>query len=245
MELLVIGTGSRGNMYVLMEKEQRLILDAGMPVRLMIRAMNGIHGIEGCLVTHEHQDHVCGAPDLMGYGIDVYATPGTIEKAGLNGERCRTVRMGTMFSLPHFLVLPFPTRHDAQEPCGFLIRHIDTGITILYATDTYYLPNKFPLVNFWLVECNYSDEIVREQEQTGMIEKALLNRLRRSHMSLARLKETLSANDLSVTRKIVLLHLSDGRSNEKQMVSEITELTGIETVAADAGLIIPLDMEPF
>ena len=29
------------------------------------------------------------------------------------------------------------------------------------------------------------------------------------------------------------------------MVSEITELTGIETVAADAGLIIPLDMEPF
>lgn len=245
MELLVIGTGSRGNCYVLSDQGQKLILDAGLPMGMLIRSSESLDGVEGCLVTHEHLDHARAAEEMMKYGIDVYATAGTAEAAGLKGERLKTVRIGLPFSLPHFFILPFQTQHDAQEPCGFLIRHNPTGITVLYATDTYYLANRFPLVNFWLIECNYIDELVQEQSRKGKIEKALLNRLRRSHMSLARLKETLDANDLAVTRKIVLLHLSDERSDELQMVRQIEKQTGVETVAADAGMVVRLDMEPF
>lgn len=245
MEMIVIGTGSSGNSYLLNESGDRLILDAGMSMKTLIQASGDIRGIVGCLVTHEHKDHASSAADMMRYGLDVYTTYGTAKAANLSGIRLHVVKTGIPFKKGNYTILPFPTQHDAQEPCGFLIRHNPTGNTILYATDTYYLKNTFPGVNFWLVECNYSDDLVREQAEKGMIEKMLLNRLRRSHMSLYRLKQTLAANDLSQTRKIVLLHLSDGRSDEIQMVSEITEQTGIETIAADAGMVIDLSLTPF
>ena len=245
MEILVVGTGSSGNMYVITEGEHRIILDAGMPMKMLIQAIGGLKGIEGCLVTHEHKDHAGSALEMMRYGVDVYATYGTAKAAALSGVRLHVVKIGEPFTKGHFTIIPFPTQHDALEPCGFLVRHNPTRAIFLYATDTYYLKNTFPDVNFWLVECNYSDAIVNEQAEKGLIEKMLLNRLRRSHMSLRRLKQTLAANDLTQARKIVLLHLSDGRSDEIQMVTEITEQTGVETVAADAGMIIDLSLTPF
>ena len=64
-------------------------------------------------------------------------------------------------------------------------------------------------------------------------------------MSLRHLKEALLANDLSKTLKIVLVHLSDSRSDEQRMVKEIREATGIETIAASNGMSIPLQLCPF
>jgi hypothetical protein len=64
-------------------------------------------------------------------------------------------------------------------------------------------------------------------------------------MSLRRLKETLAANDLRQTHCIVLVHLSDARSNEERMVTEINQQTGITTVAASTGIDIPLERAPF
>lgn len=246
MKLYVVGTGSSGNCYVLEHGNHRLILDAGMPMKDVIRTIGGLIGVEGCLVTHEHLDHCRTAIDMMNYGIQVFATDGTMEasKAWL-GPFWQKVEFLQPFQTAHFMIVPFPTEHDAVEPCGFLIRHKPTGIQILYATDTYYLKNRFPGVNFWLIECNYSDEILHAQDEQGLIERQLLNRLRKSHMSLSRLKQTLKANDLTKTRKIVLLHLSNERSNEEQMVREVSEQTGIETVAADAGMVIDLELTPF
>lgn len=64
-------------------------------------------------------------------------------------------------------------------------------------------------------------------------------------MSLNRLCDTLQANDLSQAVKIILVHLSDKRSDEKRMVETVQELTGIETIAADAGMSIELNLTPF
>ena len=86
---------------------------------------------------------------------------------------------------------------------------------------------------------------MKEQKEEGLIERQLMNRLRKSHMSLARLKKTLKANDLTNTVKIVLIHLSDERSNEEQMVRELTELTGKDIWAAQNGMVIDLSLTPF
>ena len=72
------------------------------------------------------------------------------------------------------------------------------------------------------------------------------HRLKTSHMSLRRLLDTLRANDLTKTRAIVLVHLSDARSNERAMVEAIKEATLIDNVvAASDGMTIPLDLVPF
>lgn len=246
MKLYVVGTGSSGNCYILENGDHRLILDAGMRVKDVIQTIHGLKNIEGCLVTHEHLDHAKSALEMMKYGVTVFATAGTMEQWHVENQPFfHRIETGQVTSLPGFDFLPFPTEHDASDPCGFLIRCKLENAQVLYATDTYYLRNRFPGINFWIVECNYVDEKLKEQAEQGLIERQLLNRLRKSHMSLSRLKDTLKANDLSKTRKIILVHLSDERSNEEQMINEIHDLTGIETIVADAGMVIDLDMTPF
>ena len=250
MRLTVIGTGSAGNCYAVHGDDGSVfLLDAGIPTRRVTAALgDDLRRVVGCFVTHEHKDHSRAMTDLAARGIDVYASAGTMRKMGVdNGllRRFKAVCAGSIIRAGEFTAVVFETKHDAEEPVGCLFRYEPTGETALYATDTFYLPNRFPSVNYWLVECNFVDELAIQQADDGVISPELMIRLRTSHMSLRRLKEAFAANDLRATSKIVLLHLSDQRSDERRMTREITEQTGIETVAASEGEVISLTLTPF
>lgn len=247
MRLQVISTGSCANCYLLEAGTEVLILDAGLPVRKMLPYIKDFRSVVGCLVTHEHGDHARGVLELVRRGVPVYCSAGT--KQALDDNiyltQLKLVRPLQPMRVGGFTVMGFETQHDAAEPLGFLVRYETTGETLLYATDTYYLRYTFPGVHYWLVECNYCDEVMNEALQSGKLDAGLRNRLLESHMSLRRLKEALAANDLSKAVKIVLVHLSDSRSDERRMVREITEQTHVETVAAANGMSIPLELIPF
>jgi hypothetical protein len=51
-------------------------------------------------------------------------------------------------------------------------------------------------------------------------------------MSLKQCIATIKANDLSKTREIHLLHLSESHSDEARFVREVQEATGVPTYAA-------------
>ena len=246
MRLKVLSTGSGGNSYLLQDEGRTLILDAGLPIRMIMEGIDNPSSIVGCLITHEHMDHAKAMCDLAKRGIRVYASRGTWRAVTENPIWSGiSVMPGCSFSVGGFTVKPFLTEHDAVEPLGFLIRNDMTGEMILYATDTYYLRYTFPGVHYWLIECNYCDDLVDQMLFDGALNLELRNRLKKSHLSLDRLKETLTANDLTVTRNIILCHLSDVRSDEERMMREVEALTGIPTVAADRGMVIPLELAPF
>lgn len=251
MEVQVIGTGSSGNCYLLKAGEQRgqaLLLDAGIAAEKIVREAKSWN-IAGCLITHEHGDHIKGAEGLARkYGVKVYATKGTIEASGANSDLTvlNAADYLRSFEVGDFTVMPFETQHDAKEPCGWLIRFNPTGETVLYATDTYYLKRTFPGVHYWIVECNYVESVMNEQQENGELAEQLRNRLMKSHMSLRRLCDALKANDTRQTRAILLVHLSDERSDEKLMVETVKMVTGIEDVwAAQAGRTYELKLDPF
>lgn len=248
MELLVIGTGSSGNAYLLQAGSSALLLDAGLPIRQIVRAVPDWRRIAGCLITHEHGDHAKSADAVAEMGVKTYMSAGTAEAIRKDGclTAFNTLQMLSAASIGEFTVLPFETQHDASEPCGYLIRYEPTGETALYATDTYYLRQTFPGVHYWIIECNYVDELMDAQQDDGTLSPALRSRLKKSHMSLRRLLDALRANDLRKTRAIVLVHLSSERSDERAMVQAVKEVTGIENVvAATAGTSIPLELNPF
>lgn len=248
MELLVIGTGSSGNAYLLQAGNSAILLDAGLPIRQIVRAVPDWRRVAGCLITHEHGDHAKSAKAVAGMGIKTYMSEGTAKAIREDGclTQFNTVQMLSAFKVGGFTVLPFETQHDAAEPCGYLVRYEPTGETALYATDTYYLRQTYPGVHYWIVECNYVDELMDAQQEDGELSPALRGRLKKSHMSLRRLLDALQANDLRKTRAIVLVHLSSERSDEHAMVQAVKEVTGIEEVtAATAGISIPLELNPF
>ena len=75
-----------------------------------------------------------------------------------------------------------------------------------------------------LVECNNTWEGIRE----GHAPDSLKTRVVQNHMSLETVKGFLAANDLSRTREIYLLHLSDDHSDAERFRREVQELTGKE-----------------
>ena len=243
MKLYVAATGSQANAYVLSsDTGESLILDAGVPVRKALPGIPDLRKISGCLITHEHLDHARAWTGYAHRGIPVYASAGT-QKAMTDPEaaQIKDVKPMQAVHIGRFCVMPFETQHDAEEPLGFLIRYEPTGETVLYATDTYYLKYTFPGINYWIVECNYCEDMIDASEMNDYH----IRRLNQSHMNLRRLKNALQANDLTETAKIILIHLSDSRSDEKRMVGEIESLTGIETVAALGGMDIELSRTPF
>ena len=155
MELQVICTGSSGNAYILSAGEHALLLDAGLPIRAILREADW-KTLQGCLITHEHQDHAKAARELAGMGLQIYMTEGTLEAINGNGSLTALNAVQTLspFDVGKFTVMAFETQHDASQPCGWLIRYKPTGETALYATDTYYLRYTFPGVDYWTVECH-------------------------------------------------------------------------------------------
>ena len=247
MELQVICTGSSGNAYILSAGEHALLLDAGLPIRAILREADW-KTLQGCLITHEHQDHAKAARELAGMGLQIYMTEGTLEAINGNGSLTALNAVQTLspFDVGKFTVMAFETQHDASQPCGWLIRYKPTGETALYATDTYYLRYTFPGVDYWIVECNYCDDIVDAQQRTGTLSSALRSRLKKSHLSLRRLLAVLKANDLTKAKAVVLIHLSGERSDEKAMVAAVKEVTGLDEVyAAVGGQRIQLKQYPF
>lgn len=238
MKLYVAATGSSGNAYALIGRDgETLFLDAGEPCKALLPHLPNIRKVKGVCLTHEHFDHSRYVGDYLLRGYKVFASAGTWQGLGRHYVGCKP--MHQVKSGP-FTILPFETQHDAAEPFGFLIRYRPTGETVLYATDTYYLRYTFPGVNYWIVECNYCEDLIDAETDA-----ALRNRLKESHMSLRRLQDTFRANDLREAAKIVLVHLSDKRSDEQRMVFEIERQTGIETVAASPGMMIDLELTPF
>ena len=246
MRLKVIGSSSKGNAYILETETDALILDCGVPFREIQKALNfDLSRVRGCLITHEHQDHSKAIKDVMRAGIDVYA-PGNLLSLTEDGRSHRffSLQIEEQFSVGDFIVLPVVAQHDV--PCAaFLIVYKPTGEKLLYATDTYYLTNRFNGLNYVLIECNYCRDILDANIEAGIIPFSLKKRILESHFSLDNLKGFLEANDLKEVRKIVLIHLSDGNSDAARMVREIKELTRVDTEIAEPGKVIELVMCPF
>lgn len=244
MQLKVLSTGSKANCYELKAKDSAILLDAGLPITTISRAVL-FSRLQACLITHEHHDHSRGAEDLACRGVPVITSLGTANALKLHHPFVYIIKVGQRMQIGDWDIIAFETRHDAVDPIGFLIRYRPTQETIVYATDTYYLRYTFPGTHYWIVECNYIDDVLYQQIEEGSLPEPLAVRLKKSHMSLQRLLEALQANDLSETRKIVLVHLSDSRSDERLMVEEVEKATGKPTVAATDGEIIELALTPF
>lgn len=229
MRITALASGSSGNAYVISNGQTKLLLDAGIPIRkLQKKCEFNLVGIDGCLVTHCHKDHSAAAQALTRYGIDIYASSGTIQACDLSGQHIKPVKAKQSFSVGSFVILPFEVQHDAPEPLGFLIASPTTEEKLLYFTDTYYLKYNFNGLTHIMGECNYSIPLVRKSVQNGQIPEALAKRLIKSHMSLEHFKEYLQATDLSKVRQIYLLHLSENNSNSSLFKQEIQKLTGKE-----------------
>jgi len=225
MTIHPIASGSSGNAYLLKSQGRSLLIECGLPIKALRKALRQqsitISDLDACLVSHEHMDHAKSVSNLLTIGIRCMMTPGTARALSIaNGYPVD--QDASQSYANHWRIVHFPVVHDANDPCGFLIG-AGTDV-LLYITDAYYTVHKFSGLTHIMVECNYADEILQANES---LHPTVAARVRTSHMSLEKVQELLSANDLTDVREIWLLHLSDANSNAELFIDTIQKQTGI------------------
>lgn len=132
VKLWMIGSGSSGNSVLIECGGSRILIDCGFGTRTLAGRLGAIgvepQSIDGCLITHEHSDHVKGAgAAAKRWGWGMYATRGTASARELAGVIVHPIDSGTPIEFPHLTVTATATPHDANESVGFVVTSRSTG----------------------------------------------------------------------------------------------------------------------
>ena len=222
IEFTSYASGSTGNLYKATSDDTcSLMIEAGITPDRVMQAFNyQVSSIAGALISHSHQDHCKSIEDVARLGIDCYMTRETARDLNFDqAHRLKIITPMKKFSVDRFQVIAFPTIHDCPGSVGFLVA--DREDKLLYATDTYYISNKFKGLTIIAIECNWSKETWNPDIDLG-----LKRRIESTHLSLEVVKDFLTANDLRKVREIHLLHMSNSNSNAEYFKTEIQKLTG-------------------
>lgn len=240
MKLIVLGSSSSGNCYILDAGSEALILEAGIRFQEVKKSLGfNIRKVRGCLITHQHGDHAKYIRNMVDNGFYTLALPEVWTAKEIWGSRCVAIQPGKGYKLGNFKVMPFLACHDV--PCvGYLINHPQAG-NIMFLTDSYTCDYHFADLNHVLIECNYSDGKLFEAIRDGRTLPMQRDRLLTSHMELETCKAYLADTDLTNVANIVLLHLSKDNGDADLFVSEIERSTGKMVYAGKPGLTIDLN----
>lgn len=229
VEVICLASGSAGNAYALDDGESVLLLEAGIPAKKSAAGFFPLLSrVAGCFITHEHNDHAQGAAGLARQGIDLYASAGTFSRLPdiRHPYRRNIIRAGEQVETGSWLAMPWAAQHDATEPLGFLFYSKTTEERVLFATDTGDIPHGFRGLNVLLLECNYAENILRENVQSGRLAPTLAERIQRTHLGLDAAKDFLSRCALGAVRQIFLIHISRQNGDPARFQKEIRALTG-------------------
>lgn len=233
MRFEVLASSSRGNVYIVSDRDTRILLECGVSYK-KLKQLCGFTTADmaACLISHEHKDHSGCVKDLIAAGMPVYMSSGTAEALELEGaalDAAMCTEHGKQVSVGSIDIVPFATFHDAKEPQGFLFRSRVDGDVLVFATDTVNLQYRFPGVNILAIEANYDKYILERSQRPEKVKKRIQN----THMEIDVLCDYLRSLDLSECREIYLLHLSDGTSHEGHFINKVLRAVppGIQVLA--------------
>ena len=229
MRFEALASSSKGNAYVVSDKDTRILLECGVSHKKLQELTDfKLSEFQACLVSHEHNDHSECAQKLINRGMKVYMSQGTAEVLGTQGAEL--IENMEQFNVGSLDIVPFTTFHNVQEPLGFLIKSRADGDVLAFAIDTVNLRYKFPGLNILAIEANYDKNIL---ERCVKMPEKTRYRITNSHMEIDTLCDYLRSLDLSQCREIHLLHLSDATSHEGHFINKVSRAVprGIEITA--------------
>lgn len=217
-----VASGSSGNCAVWNVGQTTVLIDLGVSVRALNKALHDIDmeisDLSAVLLTHEHTDHIKGlATFVKKYDLPVYATFGTaaaiLQKLPQAEKNLRTFAGGEQFDIDRLHVQSMPTPHDAADPVAYRID--GGGYQLGYVTDVGFLPDDIQDTisgcDTVVLESNHDVDMLR----TGPYPMYLKQRIRGNygHLSNEDCAQGAAALAQTGTKRLVLAHLSDKNNN--------------------------------
>ena len=218
MRFAALGSGSRGNAWLVEAAGTRVLIDCGFGPRETTRRLGRLgvepESIQAVAVTHEHADHIGGAGACARrFGWQLWMTRGTAAAYSKDGN-LRTLPYSpvdghTSITIGELQLQPFTVPHDAREPVQFIVSDGKTRLGIL--TDAGHVTPHMTTVlggcAALVIECNHDSEMLR----TGRYPLTLQRRIsgRWGHLDNQSAAQLLAAVDQSALHHVVAAHLSE------------------------------------
>ena len=217
MRFSILGSGSRGNSVFLESGKTGILIDAGFSGKEILTRLHSVgrelRDVHALFLTHEHNDHICGAGVLSRKAkIPTYATSGTLNAGATRmGELFvrREFVCGDLITINDLTVRSFRVSHDTADPVGFVVS--DGKNSVGYCTDTgrvsHLMAQRLKGCNAIILEFNHNLEMLKN----GPYPLPLQQRVRSSvgHLSNEDAADFLAELMSPHLHVVVLAHLSE------------------------------------
>lgn len=228
LRVSILASGSSGNITLLETQHTRLLVDAGLGKRETLARLAAIEKeiehLDGILITHEHNDHCSGLPQMLGlWKAPLYVTEPTMDALqralpDTLGKRLRGVEMihaGQRFCVGDIEIHAFAIPHDAADPVGFTFR--SNGAKLALVTDLGYMPELVKVhlrgADCLVLESNHDLDMLKVGPYPWVVKQRVLSRT--GHLSNHAVSEYLADPDGfdARARYLVLAHISQENNN--------------------------------
>jgi phosphoribosyl 1,2-cyclic phosphodiesterase len=228
MKTFALATGSSGNCIYVESKTQKVIVDCGLSFAKSKEILDekgiNISDLTGIFITHEHSDHIAGLKQFMKQlNCPVYISEGTLSMLeDIDKSKCVIVKNHDFIGFDDLRVLVVNKPHDAKEAISFIFESEQRKLGIF--TDLGHVPDELihsmKTLNLIYLECNYSQEFVREY--CSHMSPKYLNRLM-SNVGHLGLHQTIDAIEEFVQsgQVIILSHISENTITYEEASTQV------------------------
>jgi phosphoribosyl 1,2-cyclic phosphodiesterase len=230
----VLASGSSGNATLISTGRTRLLVDAGLSRRELMRRLAAVgeqfERIDAILISHEHSDHVSGLPVVArSLDVPVFLTRLAAPAIAWNGyePKLEAFQAGARIAIGDIEIDTFTIPHDAADPIGFCFRF--EGLKTGLVTDLGYVPEsiKFHLrgADLLILESNHDLEMLKVGPYPWSVKQRVMSR--NGHLSNDAVSDFIRADLDASVRTLVLGHLSEHNNHP-----EIARLTAAQALAS-------------
>ena len=223
IEICALASGSNGNCYYIGNKEDAILVDAGINCKQILARMRfkGLNPsiLRGIFITHEHNDHVCGAR-VLGKKLDipVYMTKGTYKSLYITNQpvAVRFIQTDQPVMLIQFIIHPVLKNHDAKEPTSFRIEYqgINIGVFTDIGSACANVTSHLKVCHALFLETNYDEKMLWEGPYPHHLKQRVASDV--GHLSNSQAVNLLSEHAGPDLKWVLLSHLS-GENNTPQI----------------------------
>ena len=217
MEFALLASGSKGNSFVLLDEDTKIMVDCGTSKKHLLSSLARIdvkkEELDALLITHDHSDHVSQ--------IRHFADTAIYSPVEIPDMETFSVRPMQKFNIGSLVITPIALSHDARNTTGYIF---ESGTEkLVYITDTGYVNRKYyPLLedmDYIVLESNHDVEMLMKSRRPYYLKSRICSD--EGHLNNEDCAAILDSIITKRTKMVVLAHISQ-EANTREKALEVT-----------------------
>ena len=228
MRFSVLASGSGGNACYVETARTRILIDAGLSCRELMRRLETVKAdpkaLDALVITHEHVDHMRGAGPLARLlDIPVYINRSTFRKSLRtlgNLSKPMTIHTGQTITIKDLSIGTFTKCHDTADPMGLVLS--SDGARLGLITDlgrsTQVVEDRLRGCHGLIIEFNHDQKMLENGPYPWEVKRRIKGpEGHLSNQQAGELLEAVAHKDLDL---VILAHISKVNNDELRAYKE-------------------------